>query len=55
VPFLGVVVAVKDDLLALLDDRREQVLDRLVEVLAALDVRLQPGGDEVEALGDDRV
>ena len=31
VPFLGVVVAVEDDLLALLDDARQQLLDRLVE------------------------
>ena len=33
----------------------QQVLDRRVEVLAALDGLLQLGGDVVERLGDDRV
>ena len=35
VPFLGVVVAVEEDLLALLDDAGQQILDGLVQVLAA--------------------
>ena len=37
VPFLGVIVAVEEDLLALLDDGGEQFLDGLVQVLAGLD------------------
>ena len=55
VPLFGVAVAVEDDLLVLLDDLREQVLDRVVEVLAALDGGFELGGDVVERLGDDRV
>ena len=34
VPFLGVVVAVEDDPLVLLDDARQQLLDGLVQLLA---------------------
>ena len=49
VPFFGVVVAVEDDLLALLDDAGQQFLNGLVQGLAGLDGFFEVGGNVVEA------
>ena len=48
-PLRRVVVAVEDDPLVLLDDLRQQLGDRLVEVLALGGGRLELGGDRSRA------
>ncbi len=51
-PLVGVVVAVEDDLLVLLDDLGQEVLDRGLELLAALEALLELGRAVVEGFGD---
>ena len=51
-PFVGVAVAVEDDLLVLLEQLHQQLLDGGLELLAVLQPLFELGGAVVERLGD---
>ena len=54
-PLLRVIVAIEDDPLALLDDAREQILNRPIEILPTPGGVLKLRGNRIQRLGHDRV